>query len=590
MSQIQLTAEGVVFSGLPPSVRAIVSGGFETPVVEGRATLHGAAAGTRYAMLAESGHPLPDPRSRFQPEGVHGPSEIVDPQAYVWADEGWRPPPLRDLIIYELHVGTFTEEGTFRAAIAQLSELVALGVTAVELMPVSPAPGRWNWGYDGVSLFAVKEQYGRPDDLKALVDAAHAHGLSVLLDVVYNHFGPEGNYLAQFGPFFTDRHPTPWGPGLNFDGEGRELARQYVVDNAVQWLEEFRFDGLRLDAVQFMFDDSAVPITAEIAAAADAVTQRTGREKLVIGESNVYVPSLLRPRGNDGRQDRVQTPADATGEESGSGFDGLWADDFLYAVHTLLTGEQRIDRPFEGATDVAESLRRGALYEGVPGGRRRVEGPRLDLSRLVWSIQNHDLVGNDPHGRRMTELAGPQAHRAAAALLLLYPAVPLLFMGEEFAAATPFHFFTDFGDTHLREAVKEGRRRECEHLDWSGIVCPTSEDAFTRSLLGPQSAGDAAMLNWYETLIGVRKRWQSAGLLTGDAMTVGHDAADHTYHLSYAVGGRRAGLIVRLTPQGQTSPTLPVETPGTPVLSSVPPTGQVFEMGRHDAVVWEADA
>ena len=575
--------------------------------------------GTRYRMRAPSGRLLPDPRTRFQPDGVHGPSEVIDPDAYAWGDDGWRGLELEDLVIYELHVGTFTDAGTFRSAVEGLDELAALGVTAVELMPVSPVPGRWNWGYDGVSLFATKEQYGRPDDLKALVDACHARGLALILDVVYNHFGPEGNYLAEFGAYFDEGTLTPWGPALDFSPGGP--ARAYVVDNARMWLDEFRVDGLRLDAVQFMFDaqgaDSgsaagsaaanggnglaaALPesrrhITAEIGAAAREVESRTGRRKLLFGESNVYDAELLAPLALDSGSAAGDTgvdnesgsaaalpesrPGDAT---RGSGFDALWCDDFLYAVHFLLTGEQRIIRRFAGPADVAECLERGALFDGPPGGRTRMTGPRLDLSRLVWSIQNHDLVGNDPRGRRMTEHAGPAAHRAAAALMLLYPAVPLLFMGEEFASRTPFHFFTDFGDEHLRQSVVEGRRAESPDLDWSEFVDPTGEESFTLSRRGPQSAGDAAMVAWYAALIGLRKEWRAAGLLSGEAMTVGFDAAADVYRLTYEAAGRRAGVVVRLAAEGAADAA--VEVPGEVRLAS---TSDAATFRARDAVAWE---
>ena len=575
MNGYRIEPGGVRFLNLPETVEAVVADGRELPVDGAAAFVPGAAAGTRYQFRTRSGRLLPDPRTRFQPDGVHGPSEVIDPDAYAWQNNGWTGRPLDELVVYELHVGTFTDAGTFAAGIEVLDELVALGVTAVELMPVSPAPGRWGWGYDGVSLFAVKEQYGRPDDFKAFVDAAHERGLCVILDVVYNHFGPEGNYLAEFGDYFDKSVQTPWGAALNFAGP----ARRYVVENARMWLEEYRVDGLRLDAVQFMYDATDPPVTADIARAAREVETATGRRKLLFGETNVYDHDLLRPL-----------------EEGGSGFDAVWCDDFLYATHHLLTGEQRIVRQFDGPADLPDILRQGAIYDGPPGGRTRLMpdrvrkitgGERLDLSRLVWSIQNHDLVGNDPHGRRMTEHASPEAHRAAAALMLLYPAVPLLFMGEEFASRTPFHFFTDFGDEHLREAVVAGKRQEYAAFDWDDLICPTSADAFARSRRGRQKDGDAAMVAWYADLIALRKRWRGLSLLTGDVMTVDVDPATDIYRIGYA---GECGVVVRLTPNGKTHADLSVGLPGEAVLSSVPCDGRSATLGRHDAVAWERRA
>jgi maltooligosyltrehalose trehalohydrolase len=409
-----------------------------------------APPGSRYAYRIDGGLVVPDPASRCNPDDVHGRSEVVDPDAYEWKDAQWQGRPWEEAVVYELHVGTFTPEGTFEAAVRRFDELVEVGVTALELMPIADFPGSRNWGYDGVLLFAPDSTYGRPDDLKRLVDAAHARGLMVLLDVVYNHFGPDGNYLHAYAPqFFNARHQTPWGAAINFDGEQSDVVRRYFVHNALYWLEEFHFDGLRLDAVHAIADDSRPDIVDELATTVRAHFGERRRVHLVLENDRNQASRLARV---DGR------PRLATAQ---------WNDDFHHALHVVVTGEDDgyysdyADRPVER---FARALAEGFVYQGEPssfrGGESRGErSDHLAPTAFVDFAQNHDQVGNRALGERLTTFADPRALRAAAACMLLAPSVPLLFMGEEFGATTPFLFFCAF-EGELAEAVTQGRRNE----------------------------------------------------------------------------------------------------------------------------------
>jgi maltooligosyltrehalose trehalohydrolase len=459
-----------------------------------------AGAGSRYAFRLDGVAERPDPCSRFQPAGVHGPSEVIDPNAYAWRDAAWRGVPKSALVIYELHIGTFTPAGTFRAAEARLGELRELGVTAVEVMPVAQAPGRWNWGYDGVNLFAPSCNYGTPDDFRRFIDAAHAAGLAVILDVVYNHLGPEGNYLAEFGPYFTAQHHTPWGEALNVDGPESEHVRRYLVENALRWLDEYHLDGLRLDAVHMMFDDSDPHILHEISAAVGEFARTVDRRIHLIAETNCYDHRLLHPPTPD-RQP----------------YDAIWCDDIMHSIYAQAVPEvMHVHRSYRPETDLAESLRHGYVFAGPPERRvTRAERTELqphcaaDVHSFVVSLQNHDVIGNDPHGRRFHQVASPDAQMSAAALVLLYPAIPLLFMGEEDAADLPFRFFTDFTDEKLRDAVAKGRAREYPmHAD-AGAVSPVAAAAFTDSQMGPSQPGE--MREWYRSLLNIRRRWRAGG-------------------------------------------------------------------------------
>jgi maltooligosyltrehalose trehalohydrolase len=436
------------------------------------ALVEGVAEGALYRFRLDGERERPDPVSRSQPRGVHDASAVVDPSAFAWRDAGWRGLELPSLVLYELHVGTFTPEGTFAAAIEKLPLLRDLGVTAVELMPVAEFPGGRNWGYDGVHSYAAESTYGGPAALAKLVDAAHAIGLGVVLDVVYNHLGPEGNYLAEYGPYFTDRHRTPWGSAINFDDEDCDEVRRYFVDNALHWVTDFHVDGLRLDAVHAIYDFGARHVLEEIATAVHEQAASLRRTALVIAESDLNDPRIVRPR-----------------EIGGYGLDGQWSDDFHHAVHAAVTGERRgYYQDFGGVAPIAKALRDRFFVEGQRSSfrRRRHGAPATDVpaERFVVFVQNHDQVGNRAAGDRLTTLVEPAKRRLATSLCLLSPYVPLLFMGEEWGETAPFLYFTSHGDPALAEAVRRGRREEFRRFDWPGEVPdPQSEETFARSRL-----------------------------------------------------------------------------------------------------------
>ena len=432
--------------------------------------IDGAAAGDDYALLLDDKPPLPDPMSRCQPSGVHGPSRVVDPDAFEWTDAGWRGIEMAELVIYELHVGTFTAEGTFAAAIPRLRDLKSLGVTAVEIMPVAQFPGVRNWGYDGVGLYAVQNSYGGPDGLREFVDAAHSVGLGVLLDVVYNHLGPEGNYLDAFGPYFTDKYSTPWGRAFNYDDVESEEVRRFVIDNALYWIAEYHIDGLRLDAIHGIYDFSAHHLLEELTTDARSCAESLGRKVVLIAESDLNDPKLVRPV-----------------EEHGFGMSGQWADDFHHAVHALLTAERSgYYADFGSVEHLARALREPFVFDGAYSAHRRRRHGRssegIPRARFVVATQNHDQVGNRAVGDRLSTLVDAARTRLAAALLLTSPYVPLLFMGEEYGETNPFLYFIDHGDSSLVDAVRRGRRREFEQFGWQEQVPdPADVDTFQRS-------------------------------------------------------------------------------------------------------------
>ncbi|TVQ96968.1 MAG: malto-oligosyltrehalose trehalohydrolase [Spirochaetaceae bacterium] len=454
--------------------------------------------GDRYAFSLDGGPARPDPRARRQPDGVHGFSEWVSLPASQRGDTEYRPPALAEGIIYELHVGTFTPGGTFDAAAQRIPYLRELGVTHVELMPVASASGARGWGYDGVALYSVWEAYGGPEGLVRFVDRCHAEGLAVILDVVYNHLGPEGNYLAEFGPYFTDAYRTPWGMAVNLDGPDSDEVRRFILDNALMWLGDYDIDALRLDAVHALHDESAVHILEELALEVDALSRSTGRQRLLIAESDLNDPRLVAPR-----------------EVGGYGLDAQWSDDFHHGVHVALTGETHgYYVGFRGVADLAKSLRDVFIHDGAysPSRRRRHGRPAGNYPgyRFLAYSQNHDQVGNRAQGERLEHLAGKERAKVAAALTLLSPFVPMLFQGEEWAASAPFQYFTDHGDPDLGRAVREGRRREFRSFGWKPEDVPDPQDrtTFDRSVLDwdEQSHGaHADMLAWYRELIGLRR-------------------------------------------------------------------------------------
>lgn len=504
-------------------------------------------AGDAYQYVFPSGQRRPDPAAAAQVADVHGFSRVVAPDAYQWECEDWAGIAKQDLVIYELHIGAFTETGTFSAAIDRLDELVAMGITAIEIMPVAEAPGRWNWGYDGVGMYAVHRELGQPDDMKRFVDACHSRGLAVLLDVVYNHFGPEGNYLSEFGPYFTNRHHTPWGSALNFDGRHSRPVRDFIVQNALYWLREFRLDGLRLDAIHFMFDDSDWKITDEIRAAVTNFEKESNRPIHLIAESNLYDADFLGP---------------FTPESNRHPWDAVWCDDIMHSIYSVSApGINLAHRHYGGWDDLIESLEHGYIYADAKP--RRVDpeyrnqltpaGDKSYIRSLIVGLQTHDCVGNHPHGKRFHDLAGEDAALAAATLPLLFPGIPILFMGEERTAASPFCFFVDFGDDRLRKAVDEGRAREFPKHEWTGALSPSDPRAFTDSTC--DWPGSSRSSDWYRTLLTIRKTWLANEILDPNKMKIEHREETATVVMSYhANESKHYYAAVRLNAEESSEP------------------------------------
>ena len=466
----------------------------------------GAVAGDRYSLVFPDGSAVPDPVSRFLPEGVHGPTEIVDPSRFAWSDSEWRGLPFEDYIIYELHIGTFTPDGTFDSAIQKLAYLKDLGITVVELMPVAACPGVRNWGYDGVSPYAVQSNYGGPKGFKRFVDAAHRLGLGVLLDVVYNHLGPEGNYLRKFGPYFTAHHKTPWGDAVNYDSDGSEHVRRYIGQNALYWIREYHLDGLRLDAAQTIKDDSPKHIVAEIQERVQELAGELGRTVCVIAETDE----------NDSRYTR-------SADSGGYGLSAVWSDDFHHALHAFFTGErQGYYQDFGDPQQIVRALREGYVFQGERFGfwnkPRGTSAKDVPLPANVICIQNHDQVGNRAKGERLTSLISRGARKVAAAFLLLAPHTPLLFMGQEYDEEAPFQFFADFQDPALKKAVSEGRRSEFKDFDFNEVPDPEDPATFVRSkLTWADAPQNREMLEWYRRLLELRRQYISGGERTADA-------------------------------------------------------------------------
>ncbi len=464
--------------------------------------------GTRYFYVV-NGVDRPDPASRLQPEGVHGPSEVVG-REFEWHDENWRGVALEDLVFYELHVGTFTDAGTFDAVIEKLDALRELGITAIQLMPIGQFPGHRNWGYDGVYVAAAQQSYGGPLGLKRLVDAAHGRGLAVFLDVVYNHLGPEGNYLSQFGPYFTDRYKTPWGLALNFDGPYSDDVRWFFIHNALQWVDEFHVDGLRVDAVHAIVDHSAEPFLQDLTNAVRGCAERLGRHIWTIAESDLNDP-------------RVITSA----PELGLGFDAQWTDDFHHSLHVLLTGEQDgYYVSFGRVSDLARVLTAGYLYVGQHSPyRQRKYGARpatRDGAHFVVFAQNHDQIGNRMRGERLAAIVSPAKLRLAAAAVVLAPFLPMLFMGEEYGETAPFQYFTSHSDEDLIEAVRRGRLEEFDDFEWVGEAPDPHDDAtFLRSKLTWK--GDEALRTLYADLLRLRRETPALRSLNLDDVEVHAD-------------------------------------------------------------------
>lgn len=454
------------------------------------------AAGGRYFYRLNDAVDRPDPASRFQPEGVHGPSAVSDSQ-FAWTDQHWRGRVWEDFVIYESHVGTFSSAGTFAAMIGHLDELVSLGVTAIELMPVAQFPGGRNWGYDGVHLYAPQNTYGGPRGLKSLVDACHARSLAVVLDVVYNHLGPEGNYLAEFGPYFTDRHRTGWGPAINFDGPESDAVRDFFVGNAVYWLSEFHIDALRLDATHAIFDESARPLLSELADAVRECGHRLDRRVYTIAEHHSNDPRIVR-----------------SSQVGGYGLDALLLDDFQHALQALLTGEQpAYYGDFGRLADFAKAYQRGFVltgqYSKYRGCRWGADSADIPADRFVAFAGNHDTVGNRPRAERLGRLVDFDELKLAAAATILSPMIPFLFMGEEYDDPAPFYFFTSYLDPGLAAAVRAGREREYAEHGWpSPGVDPQSPETFAASRLTRSlatSGRHGVLWKFYQELLRLRR-------------------------------------------------------------------------------------
>jgi maltooligosyltrehalose trehalohydrolase len=513
----------------------------------------------------DGGEPRPDPRSTWLPHGVHGPTRTYDHRAFDWTDSAWRGVPLRGAVLYELHVGTFTPEGTFDAAVERLDHLVDLGVDAVELLPCNAFDGRWGWGYDGVALMAVHEPYGGPDGLKRFVDACHARGLGVVMDVVLNHLGPSGNYLPEFGPYLTDAHQTPWGSAVNLDREGSDEVRRFLLDVCLAWLRDFHCDGLRLDAVHALVDERATHLLEELATEVGELAAQVGRPLWLVAESDLNDPVVVTPR-----------------EAGGYGIDGQWADDVHHAVHALLTGERSgYYGDFGSLPTLAKALTGVFVHDGCWSSfRDRSHGrpvpPELDGWRFVTYLQDHDQVGNRATGDRLSASLSDGQLAIGAALVLLSPFTPMLFMGEEWGARTPWQFFSDHSGS-LGEAVRKGRREEFARHGWAteDVPDPQAESTYRASQLDWSEREEPRgqdLLRWYRDLIALRRARPELADGRRDRVEVSYDEEQQW------VVVRRGGvaLACNLAAERQVVP-----VPGTPrdvLLSST--TGFVFADGK----------
>ena len=461
-------------------------------------SIEGIEEGTLYFFQPDHEKDLPDPASNYQPDGVHGPSQVINHSAYKWNDDGWKGVPLEELIIYELHVGTFTREGTFEAVVSRLDDLRDTGITAIEIMPVAQFPGNRNWGYDGVFPFAVQNSYGGTGGLKELVDACHGRGIAVILDVVYNHIGPEGNYFSAFGPYFTDRYHTPWGDALNFDGEWSDGVRDYFCTNALYWLEHFHIDGLRLDAIHAIFDFGAVHFFEQLHDQVGQLQQKLGKTFHLIAESDLNSPRVIK------------SPA-----EGGFGFDAQWLDDFHHALYKVLNKEdQERYYDFGAMKQLLKAYTDGFVHSGdewVRFRKRRfgASSSGVEGNRFIVFNQNHDQIGNRVLGERLSVLVNFEKLKLAAAALLLAPYIPMLFMGEEYGEDTPFYYFVSHSDSGLIEMVRKGRKEEFKDFGFtSDPPDAQSVQTFNDSKVHWEKRGEGShkiILQWYKKLIRLRQ-------------------------------------------------------------------------------------
>jgi maltooligosyltrehalose trehalohydrolase len=541
------------------------------------AEIPGARAGTDYAFVLYGGPPRPDPRSAWQPHGVHGPSRLVDHGAFRWTDGGWRGVPLPGCVLYEMHVGTFTSKGTFDAALERLDHLVELGVGAVELLPCNAFAGERGWGYDGVAWFAVHEPYGGPEGLKRFVDACHARGLGVVMDVVYNHLGPAGNYLPEFGPYLTDAHTTPWGPAVNLDQPGSDEVRRYILDNATMWLRDYHIDGLRLDAVHALVDERATPLLEELAVEVEALGAQLRKPLFLIAESDLNDPRMVTSR-----------------EAGGIGLDAQWADDVHHCFHALLTGERAgYYGDFGSLPGLAKVLRGVFLHDGTWSSfRGRAHGrpvpPTLPGHRFVVYLQDHDQVGNRATGDRLSATLSDGLLKVGAALVMTSPFTPMLWMGEEYGARTPWQFFSDH-EGELGEAVRQGRRAEFASHGWDteDVPDPQSPETFANSTLDwDELDQDRAqdLLGWHRELIALRQRRPELSDGRRDRVEVSYDE-----QARWVVVRRGAVAVVcNLAAARQSVPV--AGTPGQVLLASSRDSGVVagqVEVAGESVVVLE---
>lgn len=575
---VSLGLESVKTDPLPLSASA--QGWFEL-------TTNQAGAGSLYRFQIDGNAEVPDPASRFQPQDLHGPSEVINPSAFEWTDTHWRGRPWEQVVIYELHVGAFTPEGTFRGVEQKLDYLRDLGITAIELTPLSDFPGSRNWGYDGVLPYAPDSSYGRPEDLKALIQSAHSKGLMVFLDVVYNHFGPEGNYLHLYSPqFFTNRHHTPWGDAINFDGPDSRTVRDFFVHNALYWLEEYHFDGLRLDAVHAIVDDSKPDILSELA---ETVRPRVGSERhihLILENGDNIARYLQRDQNGAVRLYNAQ-----------------WNDDIHHAMHVLLTAESDgyyADYVQDPMRHLCRCLREGFAFQGdyseYHSHHRGEPSNELPPSAFISFLQNHDQIGNRAFGERITQLASPHSVKAAMEILLLAPSPPLLFMGEEFGATTPFLFFCDFhGD--LAAAVTNGRRNEFARFSKfnsaevrDSIPDPNAQQTFQRSRLDWNSLQHTSHSHWlqlYRELLALRQRIvvpRTGTMLESHCELSGPNNRGLSINWSF-----KAGAVLELRANLGPEPAVEVKPPsGTVFYSSAPEAAAAIKQSRLPAwsVVW----
>jgi maltooligosyltrehalose trehalohydrolase len=508
-----------------------------------------APPGARYAYRVD-GETVPDPASRHQPDGVHGRSAVVDP-SFAWTDSGWKGVARRDVVLYELHVATFTPEGTFDGAISRLGALRELGITMIEIMPIAQFPGDRNWGYDGVLPYAAQNTYGGPDGLRRLVDAAHREGIGVCIDVVYNHLGPEGNRLDLFGPYFTDRYKTPWGLAINYDGADSDPVREYFIGNALMWVEQCHVDALRLDAVHAIFDTSAYPFLEELGDRAHEKARELGREVLVIAESDLNDPRLVR-----------------SSDQGGFGLDAHWNDDFHHALHALLTGEDEgYYKDFGRVGHLAAVFEKSYAYAGhYSAHRRRRHGKGahdIEPSRLVVATQNHDQVGNRMKGERLSALVGFEALKLAAGSVLLSPFLPLLFMGEEYGEPAPFLYFVSHSDSDLIEAVRQGRKSEFSAFAWQGDPPdPQSEETFARSRLDRralETVRHSRLLALHGELLRLRRAILALGVGSMGTTRATAYEAEGCLLVRRTEGSSSALLAMNFSPQARTIDAGPFE-------------------------------